>query len=275
MFDGEHLLTRHPYVTHERPLVFGHRGAAGLAPENTMASFQLALDAGVDGLELDIHPSSEDVPMVFHDDTLERCTNGRGPIRALPLAALRELDCGHTFTPDGGKTHPFRGKGERIPTLEEVFAAAPTQRINIDFKSSSPGMMDQVDQLIRKFNAHHRVLVCSSDDALAPLVRKRFPNLPTSACTHEVAKLVLLGFLGLGRWFVPAVQALQIPMDHFGIPVLTPRLIRQAHERGLDVHVWTINDEPTMRKCIELGVDGVMSDFPADLVRVMRACGKR
>ena len=266
---------RHPYITHERPLVFGHRGAAGIAPENTLASFRLALDVGVDGLELDIHPSAEDVPMVFHDDTLERCTDGRGPLRALPVAGLRELDCGYRFTPDGGRTFPYRGKGERIPTLEEVLAAAGDVRINVDFKSSSPAMMDQVERLIERFGARDRVLVCSSDDALAPLVRARFPTMPTSACTKEVAKLVLLGYLGLGRFFVPPVQALQVPMEQFGIPVVTPRLLRQAHARGLDVHVWTINDEATMRRCIELGVDGLMSDFPAELVRVMRACGKR
>ena len=276
-FDGwcRLIQSRPPYITHERPLAYGHRGAAGIAPENTLASFKLALDAGVDGIELDIHPTREDVPVVFHDSTLERCTNGTGAVRALPLAALQELDAGHGFTPDDGKLHPYRGKGERIPTLEQVFELAGTARINIDFKDISPAMADRVEALIERFGARDRVLVCSSDDRLVGAVRRRFPTLPTSACTPEVTKLVLSGFLGLGRFFVPSVCALQIPTAQWGIPVLTRRLVDTAHAGGLDVHVWTINDAPEMRRCLALGVDGVMSDFPAELVRVMRDCGVR
>lgn len=265
---------RHPYCTHARPLAFGHRGAAGIAPENTMVSFRLALESGVDGLELDIHPSKDGVPVVIHDHTLERTTDGRGLVRETPLAALRELDAGYGFSPDG-KSFPFRGRGETVPTLEEIFEASGDKRLNVDFKETSPEMEHQVDRLIERFGARDRVLVCSSDDRLAPVVRKRFAGMATSACTREVAALVLLGFIGLGRFVVPRVNALQIPRSHLGIPVLTQRIVDLAHARGMDVHVWTVNDVPGMKLCLELGVDGVMSDYPAELVRVLKDCGMR
>jgi glycerophosphoryl diester phosphodiesterase len=265
---------RHPYCTHQRPLAFGHRGAAGIAPENTLVSFKKALDAGVDGLELDIHPSKDGVPIVIHDDTLERTTNGRGLVRETPLAALRELDAGHGFTTDG-TSFPFRGKGEKVPTLEEVFEMSGEKRLNVDFKETSPAMEHEVDRLIERFGARDRVLVCSSDDRLAPVVRKRFAGMATSACTREVAALVLLGFIGLGRFVVPRVNALQIPRSHLGIPVLTERVVALAHRRDMDVHVWTVNDEAGMKHCLELGVDGIMSDFPEKLVDVMKRAGVR
>src|SRR5262245_34337183 len=115
-----------------KPRLFGHRGAAGVAPENTMVSFRRALDDGVDVLELDVHASADGEILIMHDPTLERTTDGDGDVRARPWAELRRLDAGHRFTPDGGRTHPFRGQGITIPRLVDLITECPDVPLNIE-----------------------------------------------------------------------------------------------------------------------------------------------
>src|SRR5579872_6459369 len=112
---------RRPYVTHERPLFFAHRGGAALAPENTLVAYENGLALGADALELDIHTTRDDQIVVIHDPTIDRTTDGAGPVASYTLDELRRFDAGYQFTPDAGQTYPYRGQGVTIPTLCEIF----------------------------------------------------------------------------------------------------------------------------------------------------------
>src|SRR5919107_2807685 len=118
----------------EWPVNLAHRGASALAPENTIEAFRLAVGAGAGGLELDVHMTRDGQIVVIHDPTVDRTTNGSGAVSEMTFDELRRLDAGHTFSPDGGPTRPYRGRGIRVPTLEEVLEGFPDVAVNIDLK---------------------------------------------------------------------------------------------------------------------------------------------
>src|SRR5829696_2712479 len=123
----------------EWPVNLAHRGASSLAPENTIEAFRLALEAGAGGLELDVHMTSDGHIVVIHDATVDRTTNGTGAVSEMTLHELRRLDAGHNFSPDGGPTRPYRGRGVRVPTLGEVLREFPGVAVNIEIKAGTPG----------------------------------------------------------------------------------------------------------------------------------------
>ena len=132
----------HSYFAQDegRPLVMAHRGGAGLWPENTMFAFERAAEMGADVIETEIHSTADNNLVLIHDKTVDRTTNGTGPVNSFTLAELKELDAGYKWTTDGGRTFPFRGKGITVPTLEEVFTGLPNIPINIDIKQIAPSL---------------------------------------------------------------------------------------------------------------------------------------
>jgi glycerophosphoryl diester phosphodiesterase len=251
----------HPYLAGS-PLLIAHRGGALLAPENTLLAFERALtwwDADV--LELDVQPSREGEAVVLHDATLDRTTDGTGPVRALPLPELRRLDAGHRFTPDG-RTFPFRGRGIGIPTLAEVLDTFPAARLNVEIKDAA--CAPAVLRAIERAGARHRVLVAAGSR------RNRVPGYrPNSAAVGDVRLYVLLHFLGLGRLRRPAVDAFQVPEERAGRRWLTPRIVAQLQSMNVPVHVWTVNLEADMERLLEWGVDGIITDRPDLLARLL------
>lgn len=258
----------HPYTQSDRPLVYAHRGGALLAPENTMAAFDQAVKMGVDGLEIDIAPSADGEPMVIHDLTVDRTCSGHGKVGELTAIQLRELDAGHHFTPDGGKTYPFRGTGVTIPTLDEVLGAYPRTRVNIEFKGTQPGFEERVKAVIDRHGATHRVLACSASGWINRRVREKIPDTAHGADEQDMVLLWVALKLGLEEWAVPPAHALQLPPSHLSLTVITPRLVEFAHRHGMAVHVWTINDAESQRHFYDWGLDAVMSDVPDVLLRV-------
>lgn len=258
----------HPYFAPPRPLLFGHRGASGERPENTLPAFERAVRQGVAALETDVHLSRDGEVVVFHDALLERTTDGEGPIAELELTELRALDAGYRFTPDGGRSFPFRGQGIRVPTLRETFDAFPGLRINVEIKANSRDLIEAtLDQVAPR--SELTLLAAAEDDtmqALRAALEERGIQPALGASTGDV-----LGFVraALGKGPVPnGPMALQIPPQFAGRPLVTPELLDFAHAQGVYVHVWTVNDEAEMKRLLALGVDGLMSDFPARLVRV-------
>jgi len=260
----------HPYFDIPRPHLFGHRGASGEAPENTFAAFERALAQGVPYLELDCHASSDGEIVVHHDETLERTTDASGPIRALSFAELEKLDAGHRFSPDGGRSFPFRGRGVRIPRLAEVLAAFPSARINLELKLAEPPIAEEVVRLIRRAGAERRMLLAAEDDAILSRVRALDPGTALGSSLADVVAFVRAGAEGMLEELRPLGHALQVPPDALGRPLVTREFVAAAHARGLCVHVWTINEPAEMRRLLALGVDGLMSDFPARLVAAAR-----
>lgn len=244
-----------------QPLVFGHRGAAGLAPENTLPSFALALSLGIDVLELDVHGTSDGVIVVHHDDTLDRTTNGSGLIREHTYEELQALDAGYRYTRDG-KDFPFRGQGLWIPTLEEVLDAFPDVPVNMEVKQGDPAIASAVVAVIAEMAAEDRVLLAAEKDPIMAEVRRVCRDMPTSFATEEAIdffnRLANDDFAG----YAPAGTALQIPPSFGDLQLVTAESVAKAHELGLEVHVWTINQRDEMDALLALGIDGIMSDLP-------------
>jgi glycerophosphoryl diester phosphodiesterase len=258
----------HPFFALERPgvQVIAHRGGAGLRPEATLEAFDHAVRLGADILELDVRATADGAIVCLHDATVDRTTDGNGPVAALTLAELRRLDAGYRWTQDGGGTFPYRGKGLQVPTLEEVLTRHARSRMVIEMKVRTPDFAQSLCRLARDAGMARRVLVASFDDATLDAFRQSCPEVATSMSQREAQIFWLLARLRLAAASSPNAVALQVPERFGGVEVLTPVLMAAARGRNLRVHAWTLNDEEAMRRLISLGVDGIMTDRPDRLV---------
>jgi glycerophosphoryl diester phosphodiesterase len=253
------------------PANFAHRGAAAQAPENTLEAFRLAVDAGAGGLELDVHLTREGKVVVIHDATVDRVTDGSGAVTGMTLEEVRRLDAGDSFSPDGGQTFPYRGRGVRIPTLAEVYEEFPNTCVNADIKEARPGAEKAVLRVIQDAAAEGRTLVASTDHAVLRRFRKvSGGRISTGASRREIAAFYVLSRLHLEALLNPAYEALQVPVEHQGIKLVTPRFLKAAHSRGVRVDAWTINDAAEMRRLLDLGVDVIMTDYPEVLESLLQ-----
>lgn len=261
----------HPFFAQfeHHPLVMAHQGGSGLWPDNTLYAFEYAVALGVDVLEMDIHSTADGVLVVIHDSTVDRTTDGSGAVHDLTLAELKTLDAAYRWTPDGGQTFPYRGQGITVPTLEELFAAFPGMPMNIEIKQAEPSIAAPLCRLIRENGMSERVLVVSFHDQATEEFRDACPEVVTGTTEGEVIALFVLSRPFLEGVYSPAAGAVQVPEYRSGIHVLAPRLVDAAHRRGLEVHAWTINEEGDMRRLVDLGVDGVITDRPDLLLEVL------
>lgn len=250
------------------PRVIAHRGDSRNYPENTLPAFESAVRMGIDVVETDIHLTKDGVLVIWHDPTLERNTDGSGRIEDHTLEELRRFDAGYTFTQDGGKTFPFRGKGVRICTLAEALEHCPEQRFNIDLKTKCPEIVDEFIRVIKEHDAVDRVVGASFHLSNLKRLRRLAPDFLTSVTTAEVVPLLFRQKTHtLPKAFKRKI-IFQIPMAAGPVKVVTPAFVKAMHQRGAVVMVWTINDEETMRKLFEMGVDSVMTDDPALVIKV-------
>ena len=252
-----------------RPLVFAHRGCGGLYPENTLGAFEYSAKIGVDVLELDVHSTSDGTLVVMHDRTVDRTTDGRGKVNELTLAELKKLDAGFKFSNDGGKTFPFRGKGITIPTLQEIFDALPQMTFNVEPKQAEPSITQPLCEMIRARNMAEKVIVGSFRQMAIDEFRQACPEVATSATPGEATEFLAKYKVGLGESYTPPMQALQIPQSVGSINIVTKEFIETARKLNLQVHVWTINDPNDMRRLIDLGVDGIMTDYPDRMLEIL------
>jgi glycerophosphoryl diester phosphodiesterase len=230
----------------------------------------MAVEQGAGGLELDVHATRDGEIVVIHDATVDRTTDGTGAVAVMALDELRCLDAGYRFSPDGGLTFPYRGRGLRIPTLAEVYEEFPDVRVNVDIKERRAGAEEAVLRVIRRAVAEARTLVASNDHAVVRRFRRASGGrIPTAASRREIAAFYLMSRSRLETLGRPAYDALQVPVEHRGIELVTPRFLRAAHSRGVRVDVWTINDPGEMRRLLDLGVDVVMTDRPGVLAGLL------
>jgi glycerophosphoryl diester phosphodiesterase len=239
-----------------RPVI-GHRGNRAHAPENTIESFAQAVSLGADAIEFDVRVTADGIPVVHHDPTLTRTTDGTGEIARKTFAELRELDAGARFTQDGGKTFPYRGKGHRIPRFDEVLDAFPSTPLLIEIKT--PLAATGVRQLIEKHKAESRCLVDAMDDRAVRVFADS--TIATGAARNDVARL--MREVLLNRPITPfGYRALCVPLSYHGLPLPVRRFAKVAPAQNCRVHVWTIND-PSVAKSLWLaGVNGIISDDP-------------
>lgn len=245
------------YLSHEHPIRFAHRGSIVLWPENTITAFQGAVDLGYRYIETDSHVTRDGVIVLFHDDRLERVTNGTGPVKDRQWDDLRKLDAAYHFSPETG--FPLRAKGIGIPSLEEAVTTFPDVLFNIDLKQ--PGTEQVMADFIRHHGAEERVLIASFHDRCLRRFRKRMGD----SVVTSTGRLEAAGFWVCSRFkktLKTPAHALQVPPRKGPVTLVDEKMVQAAHAVGMQVHVWTINDPDEMQRLLELGVDGIITDRP-------------
>jgi len=241
-----------------RPMIFAHRGACKYAPENTLASFDLAVKQGADAIELDVKLSLDEQVVVIHDQTVERTTDGKGKVNQLTLRELKELDAGSFFD------EKFRG--EKIPTLDEVFETVGKRIfINVEltnYASRRDQLVAQVAEIVRRHGLQKSILFSS----FAPINLRRMKELLPEVPVGLLALDGLLGALNRSSLFLSLSPAIIHPY----LKDVDAELMAREQLRGRRVHVWTVNAEVDMRRLQDLGVDGVFTDDPITALRVLR-----
>ncbi len=240
--------------------MFAHRGGAKLAPENTIPAFDNGMALGADGLELDVQLSSDDVPVVIHDKTLDRTTNETGPVHARTVDQLARVDAGHAFTRDGA--HSFRGQGIGIPTLETVLRRYPATRVIIEMKGGEPELAGAVARVVRRVGALERICVGSFHQSAIDALRRDSPEIVTSA-SQEEARWTLHRSWVRWPWIGPRPYvAFQVPERVGRMRVVSPAFIRQVHQEGQVLQVWVVDTAADARRLFDWGVDGLITDRP-------------
>ena len=239
------------------PANVGHRGSSVRYPENTLAAFRTALESGAGGIELDVRVTRDGHPVVMHDATVDRTTDGFGAVAGMTLEAVRRLGVGRSR--------------EKVPTLREVFEEFPSAAVNLDIKDwDLPGAEEVVLGVLREVGGADRVLVASADHRVLRRFRRAAGGeFYTGASRREIAVFYAASLLRLERLVRPAYVALQVPVYYGPLRLLTPRFVRAARAAGVRVDVWTINDPARMREVLDLGADAVMTDRPGELAKVL------
>lgn len=261
------LVTAHPVLSLDVPLVFAHRGGSRLRPENTCVAFDHGLSLGADGLEFDVRLSRDGVPMVHHDETLERTTSGTGHLSAWTAAELETLDAGQHFSGLDGAS--FRGHGCRIPRLETVLARYADVPCIIELKGSDPEVARRAVAVVRAAGALGRVCFGGFADAVLREARAQGADVTTSAAREEIRWFLYRSWVGLAPR-ATAYRGFQVPETAGATRVVSPRFVRAATRAGLPVQVWTVDEPAQMEKLLGWGVRGLITDRPDLAVPVVR-----
>ena len=260
----------HPYFIPDKFLVIAHRGGLSLGPENTIYTFRKAVKLGVDVLEMDVRSTRDGQLIILHDDTVARTTNATGPVQNYTLVDLKKLDAAHRWSPDNGQTFPLRNKGVKIPTLHEVFKAFPQTKLNVEIKEARSSTIQSLCRLIRDYQMTNNVVVASFDTDSLKEFRRLCPQVATSAGASEARLFFGLQKAYLEAAYSPDAQVLQVPETLRDLRIVNKRFIEAAHARNMRVQVWTVNDVNTMQRLINLGVDGIMTDYPQRLLELLK-----
>ena len=242
-----------PYLDHPGPIPLAHRGFSAAHPENSMAAFAAAVELGYRYVETDVHATRDGVLVAFHDETLDRVTDATGAVADRPWSEVRRARIDWT---------------EPVPLLEDLLGTWPDLRVNIDVKADAA--VEPLVEVIERTRAHDRVLVASFSDARRRAVVGRLSRpVATSGGTRATALFRLAAAArsraGVRRALADA-HCLQVPVRHGRVPVVTPATVALAHTAGVAVHVWTVNEAAEMRRLLDLGVDGLVTDR-ADVLR--------
>jgi glycerophosphoryl diester phosphodiesterase len=257
-----------------RPRAIAHRGDSGARPENTIESFRAAAAAGAHCMELDIHTTRDGEVVVAHDADLKRMCGRDAKIAQLTYAELAASDAGFNFTTGNG-AYPFRGRGFRIPKLHEVLSEFSGERFVIEVKQTEPSLTRAMLEIIDRVGIRRRVIVVSEHQQPLDEIRQLAPGIPTNFSALEVGNM----FQALARndaTYRPPGDAFQVPPQYESWRLVTPESVSAAHRWGVEVHVWTVNEPAEMRALLELGVDGIITDYPSRLLQLLsKRAGRR
>lgn len=255
--------------------VIAHRGGKGLAPEGTVAAFDKAFDLGVDIFEYDIHRTIDGHLVVIHDASVDRTTNGTGLVNEMTLEEVQSLDAGYSFKDEAGN-FSYRGQEVYIPTVEEVFTKYPTMRQLIEIKDTNdPALYEKIIEelweLIVTHGMEDRVMIGSFDHE----INERFSEMsggliPIGAGEQAVRHFVERHVPYLNGLAKSPFDSLQLPVEQEGHNLTTKNIIRSAKKRNISLYYWTINDEEEIKELILKGVDGIISDYPNRVQKVLK-----
>lgn len=259
------MMNEVPYLAGEHPIRLAHRGSRILWPENTWHAFDHAVEGfGYRYVETDVQVTSDGVVVVFHDDTLERTTNGVGPVADRTWADIRHLDAAYWFSPDG-ESFPLRGKGVGIQRLDDTFARYPEVYFNIDLKA--PDSAWAVAEVIARCSREDTVMIGSfSDRRLARFRRITKGRVATSAGPRAAMAMYAASRVGRSVHFGP--EAYQLPFSVRGAQV-DGKLVDAVHRAGAHIHLWTVDEPADMRRFLDMKVDGIVTDRPDLLNEVL------
>ncbi len=262
-------MPEHSFTQTDRPLVIAHRGGAAQWPENTLYAFRNAIESGADALEFDVHATSDGKLVVIHDATVDRTTDGSGRVDGMTWAALQDLDAGYHWTPDDGASFPYRGMGLKVSSLAEVLSTLPDARMIIELKAVSNAARERFSNVIGASPNPERKVIASFQGESVKYIRDNNPGIATSSTAGEVLLFWVLNTARLGFAFVPEGETMQVPPSFRDLPMVNERFVSGAHRHNVDVYVWTINEEADMKRLIEHGVDGIITDYPDRLLRLL------
>lgn len=260
--------------------IIAHQGGNLERPDETLLALEYALAVPSDILEFDIHLSKDHHLILMHDSRVDRTTDGQGAITDLTLDELKQFNAANWWPYHGpsdmdsresrsSDEFPFRQHKLSIATLKEVFDRFPDVAMLIEIKSTNPKAIQLFGEMIEHYQRWDKVIVASFNTDTLNQFRSRYPQAATAATALEVTSFVLLSKLGLTAFYSPKANALQVPMQAEGIDIVTPRFVTAAHQRGMQVHVWTLNTKAEMQRAIEMGVDGIITDRPKMLRRLI------
>jgi glycerophosphoryl diester phosphodiesterase len=238
--------------------VIAHRGASAEAPENTLPSFLHGIEHGADAIEIDVHVTADEVPVVLHDPTVTRTTSGEGSVATMSWRTLRELDAGARFTLDTGATYPYRDRGIRVPSVEELLAAIPAH-LPLIIEVKALHAQWPLRRVLERFKAASRCIVASFDAGSLDAFSE--PPFTRGASRREVIELMARTAAGRVPGRVP-YRAICPPNEYYGVPVPMRLIVRGARRLGAPVHVWTVDDPREARRLWNQGVNGIISNVP-------------
>ena len=256
--------------TKQKPLNIGHRGASAYLPENTLEAFRAAFHKfKVDMIEFDIHITKDGIPVIIHDARLERTTNGRGYVSAYSLAELKMLDAGYWFSPSREASFPFRNKGIRIPTLEEVLAAFSDFFLAVEIKEKHPSVLHAVMSLIEKYHAGDRCVVGSKHNAISQEMRRSYPERLRFCSQREVVRFYFDFKTGKCNLKKDPWAVASMPFQNCGVHFDDKGFMDHLHERQIPSFFWTVNDPALMKSLYLKKADGIITNYPDRLNEVI------
>lgn len=244
---------------YKKVMVIAHRGFSGVAPENTIASFKKAIEVNADMIELDVSLSKDNIPVVIHDQTVNRTTNGKGKVSEFTLSELKKLDAGSWFKPEFSE--------EKIPSLEEVIRLVKDKiMLNIEIKSYSvkksseqSGIEYQVVKLIEKYDIGSQVLISSFSKLAVKRIRELNPDIPVA----------LLHRFTINKPLIKNYDNIGIYSFNQGKRFFSKKTMNLIHKTGIKLNLYTVNQEREMKKFVKFGVDGIITNYPDKLIQVM------
>ncbi len=249
----------------KKPLIIAHRGASGLAPENTLTAFAKAIEIGVDRIEMDLRQTIDGEVIVLHDKTIVRTTNGWGSARKLSLNKIRRYSAGSWFHYDFSS--------ERIPTFREVLELVDGRTtLLLEIKDGSPyhhGIEKNVIDIINEYNAHEWCIVQSFNDKVLKNFRA-LPNLNSDIQKLFEIVIPVAPFYGGSKFTYKSIRRYDFAQEvNINFKSVTPLVVRKIHKMGKKINVWTVNDRYDLQYFIEMGVDGIITDFPDRLKELL------